>query len=97
MLQFPISVLTTSAILEGLQETLVSYLELTCDDVSDEEIEVLEGQAKRILVNVIKDIKDLMKIASVSRFLKIFSLMWPTRESVFLSDVFAFVWVCICF
>ena len=68
MLQFPISVLTTSAILEGLQETLVSYLELTCDDVSDEEIEVLEGQAKRILVNVIKDIKDLMKIASVSRF-----------------------------
>lgn len=70
MLQYPISLLSASALIEGGIEALVAFYESDIElsegrDLDEEEIVSLEDKAHIAFAGVIEDIKDLMGISKV--------------------------------
>lgn len=70
MLQFPMSLLTSSALIEGAIEALVALYASDMEtqvgrELTDDEELSLEDKAMIAFTGVIEDIKDLMKISSV--------------------------------
>lgn len=77
MLQYPISLLSASALIEGGIEALVAFYESDIElsegrDLDEEEIVSLEDKAHIAFAGVIEDIKDLMGISKVCIYLLLY-------------------------
>ena len=67
MLQFPVSLLTAAAIIDGTVDALMSYFEAEQDESMDvkETESILQQQADNAVAGVIDDIKDVLDVSKV--------------------------------
>lgn len=71
MLQFPTSLLSSAALIEGSIEAIVAFHESDLEsrvgrELTEDENETLEEKAASAFADIIEDIKDIMHINAVS-------------------------------
>ena len=71
MLQFPTSLLSSAALIEGSIEAIVAFHESDLEsrvgrELTEDENETLEEKAASAFADIIEDIKDIMHIDTVS-------------------------------